>query len=465
MAITDIDISETLETNAPSIKYRGNEGPKSPQEEQMIMEQQQMAAVDPMMQKKLKLIEELMSQGYDFGSASNLADKILAGQDEQDIGMAYGGIAGLDGRVRYGAGSWLKKKIRNIIPNEIADIAVKAAPFIAPFNPLAAGLAAGIGGFDKHGSISKGLKSGLMNYGMGQLARGIGGAGMQEGFNLKINPNATGLGQYFSSPIAAKTAVAQGVSGSDKALFTSDKAMRPDLGLMEVPGKGVESVVNLSQGQGIDKISPLKQLGNKIMEYVPTSFADLKDPKKLLGGIGITTAATKLLGGGEEEIVSEIMDRGENLDLDSIRLEVREAFKDPSGQKLAALRNKYPYLGTQASKNIDAMAQGGRAGFAEGGGIMDLGGMEKDYRNTGGFVDLGAKEKADDVPARLSVNEFVMTADAVRGAGGGDIDKGAEIMENVMENLENGGRISEESQGLKGAQEMFEVSERLSEVV
>ena len=45
------------------------------------------------------------------------------------------------------------------------------------------------------------------------------------------------------------------------------------------------------------------------------------------------------------------------------------------------------------------------------GGIMDLGGMEKDYRNTGGFVDIGAKEKADDVPARLSVNEFVMTAD------------------------------------------------------
>ena len=63
MAITDIDISETLETNAPSIKYRGNEGPKSPQEEQMIMEQQQMAAIDPMMQKKLKLIEDLMSQG------------------------------------------------------------------------------------------------------------------------------------------------------------------------------------------------------------------------------------------------------------------------------------------------------------------------------------------------------------------------------------------------------------------
>ena len=67
---------------------------------------------------------------------------------------------------------------------------------------------------------------------------------------------------------------------------------------------------------------------------------------------------------------------------------------------------------------------------------MDLGGMEKDYRNDGGFVPLGGEEKADDVPARLSRNEFVFTADAVRNAGGGDIDKGAEVMENVMKNLE-----------------------------
>ena len=97
--------------------------------------------------------------------------------------------------------------------------------------------------------------------------------------------------------------------------------------------------------------------------------------------------------------------------------------------------------------------------MAREGGIMDLGGMEKDYRETGGFVDLGAKEKADDVPARLSVNEFVMTADAVRGAGDGDIDKGAERMEDVMKQLEQQGRRN------KGASDMFEVSERLSEVV
>ena len=116
-----------------------------------------------------------------------------------------------------------------------------------------------------------------------------------------------------------------------------------------------------------------------------------------------------------------------------------------------------------AAKYIGTAAEGGRIGAQEG-GLMDLGGMEKDYRQEGGFVPIGGKEKADDVPARLSRNEFVFTADAVRAAGGGDIDQGAEVMENVMKNLEGGGRISEESQG-QGARDMFQVSERLSEVV
>ena len=181
------------------------------------------------------------------------------------------------------------------------------------------------------------------------------------------------------------------------------------------------------------------------------------------------------------------MDRGEGLDLVAIRTEVQEAFKDPSGDKLAALRVKYPYLGRADTKDMSAMAMGGRIGFADAGavlseeqiammqnmikkgmdndtistianvspeqvqnyidslrvnmenkayggrigraegGIMDLGGMEKDYRAEGGFVPIGREEKADDVPARLSVNEFVFTADAVRNAGGGDIDRGAEV--------------------------------------
>jgi hypothetical protein len=79
------------------------------------------------------------------------------------------------------------------------------------------------------------------------------------------------------------------------------------------------------------------------------------------------------------------------------------------------------------------------------GGIADLpqvrmleGGMpEIDYRQSGGFVPVGKKEKADDVPAMLSKNEFVMTADAVRGMGDGNVEKGAQKMYDQMKQLEN----------------------------
>jgi hypothetical protein len=74
--------------------------------------------------------------------------------------------------------------------------------------------------------------------------------------------------------------------------------------------------------------------------------------------------------------------------------------------------------------------------MANEGGLMNLGGNEMDLRG-GGFVPLGAKEKADDVPARLSKNEFVFTADAVRAAGGGDVDTGADLMYKTMKNLES----------------------------
>jgi hypothetical protein len=96
----------------------------------------------------------------------------------------------------------------------------------------------------------------------------------------------------------------------------------------------------------------------------------------------------------------------------------------------------------------------------------DLGGMEKDYRAEGGFVPIGAKEKADDVPARLSVNEFVFTADAVRSAGQGDIDKGAEIMERHDETFRTRwARYLKSHKEWQGARDMFATSQRLGEVI
>jgi len=85
--------------------------------------------------------------------------------------------------------------------------------------------------------------------------------------------------------------------------------------------------------------------------------------------------------------------------------------------------------------SIKFMANGGMPT-----GIMrtnQAGTMERDYRETGGFVPVGIKEKADDVPAMLSKNEFVMTADAVRGMGDGSIEKGAQKLYDQMKRLEN----------------------------
>ena len=105
-------------------------------------------------------------------------------------------------------------------------------------------------------------------------------------------------------------------------------------------------------------------------------------------------------------------------------------------------------------------AEGGRIGYAYGpdnpetnamqaSGIMGLplnknpaGITELDLRETGGFIPpVGVKEKADDIPAMLSNNEFVFTADAVRGMGEGDVNKGAQRMYDMMKKLENGGRV------------------------
>ena len=115
-------------------------------------------------------------------------------------------------------------------------------------------------------------------------------------------------------------------------------------------------------------------------------------------------------------------------------------------------------------------AHGGRTGYANGGimdteesEMIDMGGQEKDYRDEGGFVELGGEERADDVPARLSKNEFVFTADAVRQAGGGDIDQGSAVMQNLMDNLEQGGQVSEDSQGLNGGEEMMSEEEIIEE--
>ena len=132
-----------------------------------------------------------------------------------------GGIMEVEPRENFGLGSSLKKRIRKLIPNEVAKVATTVAPFVAPFNPAVAAAMAGIGGFDQTGSISDSLKGAALTYGLGQGARFIGGAGFQgnpfteggafrgglEGFKSGFSSplgTETGLGKMLSENAAAK---------------------------------------------------------------------------------------------------------------------------------------------------------------------------------------------------------------------------------------------------------------------
>ena len=202
--------------------------------------------------------------------------------------------------------------------------------------------------------------------------------------------------------------------------------------------------------------------------------------KNLTSGLGqIFSGETSAFLGGDQEKINEILTKkGYGIDLEPDVIEMIidmnkkgidiDTISSVTGTDSSSVSNVIDML----NMNIEQKAYGGRIGKQEGGimetevseevmPLLNMGGKEKDYRETGGFVEMGRKERADDVPARLSKNEFVFTADAVRNAGGGDIDKGAEVMENLMNNLEQGGEISEESQGLEGAQAMYEQQQML----
>ena len=245
--------------------------------------------------------------------------------------------------------------------------------------------------------------------------------------------------KVVKSPIG-KLALGAAAANFAPMLFGKQTLLQQAGGLGGLLGK-------IKGGEGM-----LGQLGNifRVGGEKANPFSLFRLGGGILGAGAI--AAPFLMGGDEEEIVEETPFTETPSSIANIVEQARN--QDPSLRFLPKPKfvdNFYAADGGLADVPRMPMQEGG---------IMDLGGMEKDYR-TGGFVELGAEERADDVPARLSKNEFVFTADAVRNAGGGDIDRGAEVMQNMMDNLEAGGMISEESQGMNPAQEMFDQSQML----
>jgi len=163
----------------------------------------------------------------------------------------------------------------------------------------------------------------------------------------------------------------------------------------------------------------------------------VSDPKWMIPAASLVAGA---FSKPEQQLEGGAMSRGAGINLQDIA-KLANITDEQQGQAIGlnflpeASARKYSPAEMALTYSQAGKAQGGRIAAQEG-GLMSLGGMEMDLRG-GGFVPLGAKEKADDVPARLSKNEFVFTADAVRAAGGGDVDAGADKMYNTMKQLEN----------------------------
>ena len=615
MALFEEQMTDTLETGAPSIKYEGEEGPQDPRQEQMLaqLKEEYMQYVFEMkeLQEPIMSFEEWYQSVYEASKMGVQAPQEEMGMQQQMMRepAAYGGIMDTEsGRRAYGLGS-IFKKITNPIKKVVKGVASGAKKiFKSPVGKM--GLAALLMG-PAMGALGGGAPLGAGKF----LAGGPRVAGLAgkstglKGLLSKAIPHLTNPKTLAKIGIGAASALPLLGIGTQKQEqvvpdmgklgsfdFDYDKMIRRGQNL-----KSTQDIIDYNKEYGTDLVEDESVYRTEnayggrigyadgdvveeasIMEKIRPGSVDIIEKIKegiIEGGKhgrgipGLDDAVwiekikdfiRKKRGEGRPDLRPGSMEEIEEL-YEGLRPEPREdlpeelkVWENPRRplipEELQVWENprrpmrpmpdmprRQPYaLGSKADFAIEDVMTGGvedeiggitgimrqadlqrkgnigqfyaaEGGSPKEGGIMDLGGMEKDYRETGGFVDLGAEEKADDVPARLSVNEFVMTADAVRGAGDGDIDLGAERMEDVMKQLEQKGQqfagggergwkaqmlaeeLAQERYGMefydlsqdkqfeiynialdmidsggeanKGASEMFEVSERLSEVV
>jgi hypothetical protein len=322
----------------------------------------------------------------------------------------------------------ISKVLDKIVPNEIKP----ALPFLAAAVP-----------FMLPGSFTLG--------GLGSLAsRAIAAAGAnavsqlsQEGAEKRgLNPvslGLAGLGGYLSGPSAGQQL------GFMKTAYVPEGIMQgiDSAGQIGIAGSPAMVSTPLSIGQQATNI------GSNLAQYgADTLGTGTKAFENIVGGTS-ANVGTDFLNLGKAYVPGALQASGELAY--NAALDANQKYQDQlaaMGQSAASNRQQQiDYIRSAmrtAGFNEDEVASaitrsgfqyGGYVGFAKG-GIMDLGGNEMDYRAKGGFVPIGKKERADDVPARLSKNEFVFTAKAVRNAGGGDIREGAKRMYKIMNELE-----------------------------
>ncbi len=418
--------------------------------------------------------------GYYLGGGSKLGGSLFGNTgfgSSRLAGIAKGlfKAPGTDGK----GGGFLQGLIRNdkgaLSPGKIALTGLGATAIAAPFL---------MGGDDEEEEVTEVMDP---RYQVQRAKNYYSGAG-DAGAGLDFMPEKKYVMQNFYAADGGRAGYANGMLVEDEEeefiRSSAGQRMRPPQTFLNMGGGAGEA--QAEQMLMMEYVKYKNKGGNLSFEQFVKAVMQAQQEQQMPEGAGMEQpeAVAMAANGGRigyqnGELVEDNMmmasdpslgdDLNQTMEIFSIKIFGKE-LKDLTEDEFMDLQEALPDLISKSGgEPVTMAANGGRIGKQEGGimatdeasEMIDMGGMEKDYRNEGGFVAMGGEERADDVPARLSKNEFVFTADAVRNAGGGDIDKGAEVMENLMSNLEQGGEISEESQGLEGAQAMYDQQQML----
>jgi hypothetical protein len=344
-----------------------------------------------------------MVQAVAEGGMGEMEDQRIEARFGGRIGYASGGIGSLVDREQYGFGSIFKgaakavsgvvkgvtSAVKSVASSPIGKLALTAAA--AYFAPYAFGATSG--GLTGYAQAFPGLSNTFLGTAGADLiagGEGITSAGLF-GVGGKFAPFSGTLASSLMNPSGIIKSVGGNVLGGFLGGTLAGGLPQQQEG---EPTADFQNRVNQYKAQYNPLLNPTVQYpGNPF--YPPTQMAANG------GRIGYQE-------GGIGDLVSQV--------------------------------TKQEFFGTPM------MANGGRMGYELGSEVPvrknQAGVKELDYRDTGGFVPpIGIKERADDIPAMLSNNEFVFTADAVRNAGGGDENLGAKKMYTLMKNLESGGSV------------------------
>jgi len=409
-----------------------------------------------------------------------------------------GGFLDEYGRQQYRLGKLVKsitkpvaKVLDKIVPNEIKP----ALPFIAAALPfLAPALPATIGGFfGATGRLAGAIGSGLLNIGAQASQEGAEKYGINP-----FSTFLSSVGGALATPGAASEFAAakilpppgvslEGIDSLSQLGYTPPAVPTPPVNLSGIDslsqlGYNVSGTAISPQGQ-LSQLDKLQNIASSIGEKGATVFdkgraalekGDIFSKEFLTAAVpGQATAAGDLAYFRAAKALDEYDQQQAALgamgvaNTEARRAAVRRAmglseFTEPEIQsaltRLGLQQGGITQKKVQVPISLDGIAKEvfndtldnltytqketvyeiyqDRKDKKAKGGIMNLGGLEMDLRAKGGFIPIGAREKADDVPARLSKNEFVFTAKAVKGAGKGDIRKGAKRMYQLMKQYE-----------------------------